>query len=109
MNAVIESDTTSLTRQDDGTIRIGSSRVTLDTVVSAFRDGASAESIVDRYPTLSLADVYSTIAFSLRHPDTVDSYLSERDKVRATVRTENESRFPPGGIRSRLLARRTAG
>jgi len=38
----------------DGVIRVGNTRVTLDTVVSAFEEGATAEEIVYQYPTLNL-------------------------------------------------------
>jgi hypothetical protein len=41
----------------DGVIRVGSSRVTLDTVVGAFRNGCTAEEIVMKYPSLDLTDV----------------------------------------------------
>lgn len=57
--------------------RIRGTRVTLDTVVTAFRLGATPEEIVPQYPTLELADVYSIIAFLLRQTATVDTYLRE--------------------------------
>ena len=34
----------------DGVVRISGTRVTLDTVVAAFKDGATAEEIVFQYP-----------------------------------------------------------
>lgn len=40
----------------DGVVRIGGTRVPLETVVSAFDRGA-AEEIVLRFPTLQLSDV----------------------------------------------------
>jgi uncharacterized protein (DUF433 family) len=46
----------------DGVIRIGGTRVTLDTLAAAFDAGATAEEIVQQYPSLALADVYSVIA-----------------------------------------------
>ena len=105
MNLTIEPETAPLVKSSDGVITVGKSRVTLDTVVTAFRNGASAETIADQFPTLTLADVYSTIAYSLRHPQTVDDYLSERSNQREAVRRENERRFPTDGVRARLLAR----
>lgn len=42
----------------DGVVRVRDTRVTLDTVVSAFCDGATPEEIVQQYPSLDLADVY---------------------------------------------------
>ena len=83
--------------------------VPLDTVIYAFRDGATAEAIVDRYPSLTLADVYASIAYYLRHTAELDSYLTEQERISAEIRSENERRFPPEGVRARLLARRTLG
>lgn len=89
-----------------GVIRIGGTRVALDTVVGAFKDGATAEEIVDQYPSLDLADIYSVIAYYLRHADEVENYLLQRKAQADAVRQQNESRFDPRGIRSRLLSRR---
>ncbi len=50
-----------LTVDDDGVIRVGRTHVTLDTVITAFLDGATAEEIAQQYPSLDLADVYSVI------------------------------------------------
>jgi len=59
----------------NGVVRVGGTRVTLDTVVGAFREGATAEEIVQQYPSLQLADAYSVIAYYLRHLSEVESYL----------------------------------
>src|SRR5437016_3104746 len=60
----------------DGVIRIGKSRVTLDSLAAAFFTGASPEQIVIDFPTLDLADVYSAIGYMIRHRDAVNDYLS---------------------------------
>lgn len=60
----------------DGVIRISKTRVTLDTVVTAFREGATSEEIREQYPSLQLADIYSAIAYYLRHQAEVDAYTS---------------------------------
>ncbi len=87
-------------------IRVGGTRVTLETVIAAFSEGATAEEIVQQYPSLKLADVYSVIGYYLRRPPEVEIYLQKR-KVRAqAVRQQNELRFDPQGLRDRLLARR---
>jgi uncharacterized protein (DUF433 family) len=89
----------------DGVLRVGSTRVTLDTVVAAYREGLTAETIVDQYPSLGLADVYAVISFFLSHQAEVDRYLYERQQVSAAVRKETEARYDPNGVRDRLLAR----
>jgi uncharacterized protein (DUF433 family) len=92
----------------DGVVRIGDTRVTLDTVVYAYLDGASPEEVVDRYPSLPLTAVYATISYYLYHQPAVDRYLRERERQAAAVRRRNEARAKPQGVRKRLLARRTA-
>lgn len=89
-----------------GIMRVGNTRVTLDTVIAAFADGATAEEIVQQYPSLHLADVYSVIGYYLRHAPEIDAYLQQRRVQRETIRQQNEARFDPHGVRDRLLARR---
>lgn len=91
---------------DEGVARVGGTRVTLDTLVAAFREGATAEEIVQQYPSLKLADVYSVIGYYLRSHAEVDAYLSERQDQRAQVKARNEEQLDPQGIRARLAARR---
>lgn len=90
-----------------GSVRATGTRVTLDTIVGTFNDGASAEEIVLRYPTLRLPEVYTILAYYLRHRAEVDAYLHDQQQEADAVRRENEIRFPPHGVRERLLARRT--
>ena len=91
----------------DGVLRVGGTRVTLATVVTAFHQGATAETIVQQYPSLTLADVYAVIGYYLRHQAEVDAYLAEQQQEADRVRQQNEARFDPAGIRARLLARQT--
>jgi uncharacterized protein (DUF433 family) len=104
MNAV--ADPPPVTAGPDGVYRVGGTRVTLDTLVAAYFAGATAETIADRYPTLALADIYSALGQYLRHRAEFDAYLARRRAEAAAVRRENEARFPPDGVRARLLARR---
>jgi uncharacterized protein (DUF433 family) len=90
----------------DGVIRVGGTRVTLDTVVAAFDAGATAEEIAQQYPPLALADIYGVIAYYLRHQAEIRPYLAQRQREAAKVREENERRFDPSSVRDRLLARR---
>jgi uncharacterized protein (DUF433 family) len=90
----------------DGLMRVRGTRVTLETVWAAFSEGATAEEIAQRYPSISLADVYQVIGYCLRHSSEVDTYLARRRQQTSAIRTSNESRWPPVGIRDRLLARR---
>ncbi|MBI4863316.1 MAG: DUF433 domain-containing protein [Candidatus Riflebacteria bacterium] len=87
-------------------MRVGGTRVTIDTVVAAFEDGATAEEIAQQYPALALSDVYAVIGYYLRRKPQVDEYLRQRRDLAAATRKENETRHDPQGVRERLLARR---
>lgn len=95
-------------REDaSGALRVGDSRVLLELVIRAFQDGATPETIVQRYPTLTLPDVYAVIAYYLRHRDEVDGYLARREEQAGEVRQRIESRQGDlSEIRDRLLSRR---
>jgi hypothetical protein len=80
--------------------------VTIDTVIAAFHDGATAEEVVQQYPALELADVYAVFGYYLRHQQAVDAYLNERRGQADEVRLEAESQWDPAGVRERLLSRR---
>ena len=97
---------TSLLREVDGALRVGGTRVTLDTVVGAYLDGAAAEEIALAYDSLELADIHETIAYYLRHRAEVEAYLVRREAKAEEVRRVNENRWPSAGIRERLLARK---
>ncbi|ERN41501.1 hypothetical protein KR51_00020800 [Rubidibacter lacunae KORDI 51-2] len=98
-------DPTPLARNADGVVLVRGTRVTLDTVVTAFQQGATAEEIATRYPALRLADVYGTIHFYLNHREEVAAYLRQRDDVGAAIRQENEMRFGQRAWRDRLPRR----
>ena len=63
--------------QHDGGYYIGDSRISLDSVVYAFKRGASPESIQRSFPLLTLEEVYGAITFYLSHQQEVDLYLKE--------------------------------
>lgn len=101
----IKTEPLPLLKDKDGVIRVGGTRVTLDTVVAAFNEGATAKEIVQQYPSLELADVYAIISYYLRKQPEVEAYLQKRQKHAEKIRKQNEARFDPQGIRERLLAR----
>jgi uncharacterized protein (DUF433 family) len=108
MALTISTETIPLMTNADGVIRVGKTRVTLDTVIAAFQDGATAEEITQQYPSLDLADVYSVIAYYLRRRTEVEAYQRQRQTQAEKVRKENEARFDPSGIRDRLIARQAS-
>ena len=108
MTIAIDKEEPPLRRDETGTIRVGASRITLDIVITAFNMGLSAEVIAEDYPSITLAEVYATIAYYLRHRPQVDAYLAERDDESRRLRDEIEARPGYRELKDRLLARARA-
>lgn len=95
-----------LERTPEGVIRISGSRVTLDSALYHFKHGATPEEIVQKYPTLSLPDIYAVIAYYLKHRQSLDAYLAESERVQDQIDDRIDVSYQQVGIRERLLARR---
>jgi uncharacterized protein (DUF433 family) len=107
VNLVLEVEAPPLREDVTGAIRVGNSRVLLELVIRAFQDGASPESIVQRYSTLLLSDVYTTIGYYLRHQEAVEAYLKHREQLAESIHQRLLSVQPDLSlIRSRLLAQK---
>ncbi|MCI0488780.1 MAG: DUF433 domain-containing protein [Blastocatellia bacterium] len=106
MKQLTLTQTTPLIQEKDGTVRVTGSRVTLDTVVGAFKKGATAEQIQDSFPSLSLQAIYGTIAYYLEHKADVEEYLKLRREEAAAIRREIESQQDTDGFRARIRAHR---
>src|SRR5262249_34298577 len=65
-------------RTPEGSWRVSGTRVSLDSVVHAYRDGATPEAIAADFPSLSLEQVHGALAFYLRHREEIDRYLTEQ-------------------------------
>jgi uncharacterized protein (DUF433 family) len=63
MRLVPMADPIPLVTDATGVVRISETRVTLDTVVTAFLEGAIAEEIREQYPSLQLSDIYQKNGF----------------------------------------------
>jgi uncharacterized protein (DUF433 family) len=73
--------TKSYVRQDEhGVLRVADTRVMLDSIVAAFHQGHSAETIAQQYPALSLEEVYGAVAYYLANKVDVDQYLRRQDE-----------------------------
>lgn len=103
--SVVSTSKIKLTKTKAGVLRIGKTRVSLDSVIIAFNQGSTAEQIVYDYDTLTLSDVYATISYYLQHRETVDLYLAKRAKQNEKLRESNDARFSHQGIREKLLTR----
>jgi uncharacterized protein (DUF433 family) len=79
--------------QIDGAYRITGTRISLDSVVYAFLNGQTPESIVDSFPLLTLEQVYGALAHYLAHQTEIDEYLrqgeAEFEVLRQRLRDQN--------------------
>ena len=66
-------------RKVGSTFRVAGTRISLDSIVYAFREGQSAESIAENYPTLTLEQVYGALTFYLRRQREIDEYLRREE------------------------------
>src|SRR5437016_4605190 len=64
---------------EHGVYRVGNTRVMLDSVVAGFLDSESPEFIRQQYPSLTLEQVYGSIAYYLGHREEIDAYLRRQD------------------------------
>ena len=94
-----------LKMSSSGSIFVGGTRVTLDTVLHAYHNGDSAEEIVHQFDALKLGDVHATLAYYLRHQLEIDEYLAERDLQRDEIKSQYHNPAWQTTFRERLLAR----
>ncbi|HZL37884.1 MAG TPA: DUF433 domain-containing protein [Tepidisphaeraceae bacterium] len=97
-----------LHKDDDGVVRIGGTRVTLDTVVSVYLNGMNAEDIADAFNVLTVAQVHAVISYFLENRNEVDEYLKAREVAAQAIYREIDSKSQGPELKARLLARRKA-
>ncbi|HJQ25600.1 MAG TPA: DUF433 domain-containing protein [Blastocatellia bacterium] len=79
--------------QVEGAYRISGTRVSLDSVVNAWLNGLSPESIVDSYPVLTLEQVHGTLAYYLAHQEAIDAYLRQGEAEFEVLRQQMSERL----------------
>jgi uncharacterized protein (DUF433 family) len=89
---------------EHGVARIGGTRIPLETIVEAFRRGASPEEIVHAYSALKLSDVYKVISFIIDHPGEIMEYMRQVDADRAASLKLMKEHGDLYYIRDKLLA-----
>ena len=88
----------------DGALRVADSDISLDSVVIAFQQGYSPETIQQSYPALTLEEVYGAIASYLANRAEVNEYLRERDRLWNELREKSLANPSPVVARLRALA-----
>ena len=98
-----------LDETEQGAVRVRGTRVSLDSVISAYNSGATPEDIVRSFTTLKLRDVYAIITYYLDHRDVVEAYITRREAEAAEIRKEIEASQPSGqSLQAKLAARKAA-
>jgi len=87
---------------ENGALRVGKTRVSLDSVVYAFHQGHSAETIQQQFPSLSLEEVYGAIAYYLANREEVERYLERQGELWDELRRLSEQ--VPNPVVDRLRA-----
>jgi uncharacterized protein (DUF433 family) len=88
----------------EGSRRVTASRVSLDSIVIAYREGQMPEVIRDAFPTLSPEQIHGALAFYLRNQQEIDRYLDSQELRWETLRQESETANAP--LLQRLRASR---
>jgi uncharacterized protein (DUF433 family) len=111
MNLTVEAIPVPLRDDGQGGLRVGQTRVSLESVWHMYQQGASPVDIVRAFDTLHLADVYAVLAWALRHCEDVDAYLKRRDAEAAEIRRQLEeasltpTREESAKLKEKLMAR----
>lgn len=66
--------------QRDGGYYLVGVRISLDSVVCAFNEGQSPETIQEDFPLLKLSQINGAIAFYLDHKSEIDRHLKETER-----------------------------
>jgi uncharacterized protein (DUF433 family) len=93
-------------RNVEGALRVGDTRVSLDSVVYLYREGKSPESIAGNYPALALEQIYGAIAYYLANKQEIDAWLAEGE--RAAESSHRQSREANAELIARLQRARHA-
>ncbi len=90
----------------EGVYRIADTRISLDSLVYLFREGMSAESMVESYPALTLEQVHGALAFYLGNQKEIEAYLMEGQ--RAAEEQQRQSRQTNAELIAKLQRARHA-
>jgi uncharacterized protein (DUF433 family) len=93
---------------EDGTIRVGGTRLIIDLIIHAYNKGRTPEDIVRSYDAVSLSDIYTVIGYYLHHRAELDAYVAQREAEAQQLRDVVTSTDDYKQRMDRLLTRRVA-
>ena len=90
--------------QRDGNYYVSGTRISLDSIVYAFRRGESPETICQNFELLRLEEVYGAIAYYLANQAGIDAYLVRQNQK--WTEEKNNAEPLPASLRERLMRAR---
>ena len=115
MPPIVYNQSTSIRETDDATgrlydflaaddIRLRGSRVGIESVLYEYiHREQSPEAIADRFPSLTIEQIYATILYYLRNRAAVDAYLADWLEYGRKAREEQRRNPPPVVVRLQAL------
>ena len=88
----------------DSNYYVSGTRISLDSIVHAFRRGESAETICQNFELLRLEEVYGAIAYYLANQADIDAYLIGQEMKWAEGTRSSDPL--PADLRERLMRAR---
>lgn len=88
----------------DGNCYVAGTRISLDSIVHAFRRGESPETICQNFELLRLEEVYGAVAYYLANQADLDSYVIRQSEKWAEGKRNAEPL--PANLRERLMRAR---
>lgn len=88
----------------DGNYYVAGTRISLDSLVHAFRRGESPETICHNFGLLRLEEVYGAITYYLANQAEIDAYLNRQNEKWADGRRNAEA--IPADLRERIIQAR---
>ena len=73
----MEYPASSYVEERNGGLYVVGTRVSLDSIVIRFQEGAPPEKIVQSFPTLKLPQAYGAIAYYLENQQMINEYIAE--------------------------------
>lgn len=105
MTLSLEPITLPLTTNEKGVVYVEGSRIPIDFVIYEYLEGATAEDIVQNYPSLSLSAIHAILSYYLTHRSEVDTYIAQQEQLAEAKYLEIKERSQQKDLRQRLLSR----
>jgi uncharacterized protein (DUF433 family) len=103
--SLMNNSKTYIRSDQNGSLRVGKTKVSLDSVVYAFQQGHSPETIHQQFPSLSLEEIYGAITYYLANREEVDQYLKRQEQLWDELRKQSVQIADPIVERLRSMAR----